>query len=88
MNREIPGEVAMTFQVRDLMSNVLPMEMQQGTCFAGTTLGHDDPCPPACPQPSCQGPSNCPNPSKKPPKMALEMLSVLRDQMRQTLHPA
>ncbi|MEA2559453.1 MAG: hypothetical protein QOH06_957 [Acidobacteriota bacterium] len=86
MNREIPGEVAMTFQVRDLMSNVFPMEMADQPCKFDSTGNHG--CPP-CPPPSkCQGASDCPSPSKKPSKVRLEMLSVLRDQMRQALLPA
>ena len=86
MNREIPGEVAMRFQVRDLMSNVFPMQFADNPCAMASTGGQ---ClPPPCPPPSCQGQSGCPNPSQKPPKIAREMLSVLRDQMRQALVPA
>lgn len=76
----------MRFQVRDLMSNVLPMGMAENPCTADSTRGHE--CPP-CPPPSCQGQSGCPQPSqRRPPKASREMLSVLRDQMRQALLPA
>ncbi len=76
----------MRFKARDLMYDVLRAE--GGTCFAGTTTSHDEPCAPGCPQPSCQGQSGCPQPTNKPPKMSLERLGVLRDQMRQALLPA
>ena len=82
----------MAFKVRDLMSNVLPSQMVMNQCgatdtqcFADTTTGQCDPCPPPS---NCPGPSGCPRPSQKPPKVGLEMLSVLRDQMRQALLPA
>ena len=85
MSREIPGEVPMRFQVRDLMTSVLPMEMANATCALDST--HTQ-CEPDCAPSKCPGQSGCPKPSQKPPKMALEMLSVLRDQMRQALLPA
>jgi len=79
MSREIPGEAAMKFQVRDLMSNVFPREMADvpdlDTTFVNTLCCN-------CVDASCQGQSGCPQATKKPPKMALETLSVLRDQMR------
>lgn len=79
----------MRFQVRDLMSNVM---QQQDACTADSTRDHN--CPPGCPAPSCQGqsgcpqPSRCPEPSRRPPKASLDVLSALRDQMRQALLPA
>lgn len=73
----------MRFKVRDLMSNV----MQQEGCPFDSTRLHGCP-PPPCPPPSCPGQSGCPQPSQKPPKASLEMLSVLRSQMRQALLPA
>lgn len=74
----------MSFQVRELMSSVVA----ESTCAVVSTAGHDEPCAPPCPPPSCQGQSGCPRPTYKPPKIAMERLSVLRDQMRQALHPA
>ena len=84
MNREVPGEAAMKFQARDLMSNVLPREMAEQRPD-DTTTGR---CIPPCLPPSCPGGSGCPQPSEMPPKMGQAMLSVLRDQMRLALLPA
>lgn len=86
MTREIPGEVAMTFQVRDLMSNVFPMVMQEHPCAFDST--HNECDRPDCGPSKCQGQSGCPQPSQAPPKVGLEMLSALRAQMRQALPPA
>lgn len=74
----------MRFQVRDLMSNVFPREMADVPL--DTTTGKCD--RPDCAPSKCPGQSGCPQPSQKPPKIALEMLSVLRDQLRQALLPA
>jgi hypothetical protein len=88
MNRDIPGEVAMRFQVRDLMFSVFPVKMAQESPEIITTQEHGCDCndKKIC-NASCQGQSGCPVPSQAP-KMAREMLSVLRDRMRQALLPA
>ena len=72
----------MRFQVRDLMSNVLPLKMAgEGGCGQLSTTAKCGTIPPCteCTQQS---------PKPKPPKMAREMLEILRDQMRQALLPA
>jgi hypothetical protein len=81
MNREIPGEVAMRFHVRDLMSNVLPLKMAgEGDCGQQSTTVKCITIPPC---------TECTQQSPKPkPKMAREMLDILRDQMRKLLLPA
>jgi len=79
MNREIPGEVTMRFHVRDLMSSVLPLKMAvEGDCTQQSTT------------PRCIAPcTDCTQQTAEPePQKAREMLSALRDQMRQALLPA
>src|SRR5262245_19015518 len=101
MSRESPGEVAMRFQVRDLMSNVFPRAMAMDpctnitdqTCVFDSTGGE---C--GCPEPSCRGGQSCqgqsclgpscPHGSHRSPGIAREMLGLLHEQLRQALLPA
>ena len=72
----------MNFQVRDLMSNVLPTKMaDDGTCGQQSTTVKCGTIPPTC--------TVCTQVTEpEPPKTAREMLGILRDQMRQLLLPA
>lgn len=79
----------MSFQVRDLMSNVVlraaaANDADEDQCPSTRTPQ----CEPDCRPTKCPGQSGCPHPSQAPPKVSREMLSALRDQMRQALLPA
>jgi hypothetical protein len=71
----------MTFNVSDLMVDVLPDVMQEGGCGPSTTA----PAPP-CPDPSC-------NNNSAPPKVdegagvKLAPLAALRNELRRALQP-
>lgn len=75
MNREIPGEVTMRFQVRDLM---LKVSSDPEPCPSTQ-------CPPGC---GCTNVESCPPDSVETPQPIQARLSVLRDQMHEALLPA